>query len=76
MTVARLAGRMAGGSTGPGGFFLDRRDGFGAGQGACARAVIRFQAVTITGAQGQVVAIFRRRRRPLVVRRAAACRMR
>jgi hypothetical protein len=61
---------------GPRGSFLDRRDGFRTGQGACAWAVIRFQAVTIAGAQGQVAAIFRRRRRPLAVRRAAVCRMR
>src|SRR5215471_4049715 len=54
MTAARLAGRAAGGSTGPAGFgfFVCRRDDLWPGQGAWGRAVIRSQAVTIAGAQG------------------------
>src|SRR2546423_14094948 len=63
------------GSTGPG--FLSWSLGWvGAGQGAWGRAVIRSQAVTITGAQGQVAEILRRRRRPLRTRRAGAGRVR
>src|SRR5256885_15828444 len=63
------------GSTGPG--FLSWSLGWvGAGQGAWGRAVIRSQAVTITGAQGQVAEILRRRRRPLRGRRPAGGRVR
>ena len=76
MTVARLAGRVAGGSTGPWVPFMVAGTGFAAGQGAWGRVVIRSQAVAIAAAQGQVAAILRRRRQPLAVRRAAACRMR
>lgn len=46
-----------------------------AGQGAWGRALRRVQAVVITVAQGQVREIFSRRRRPLWVSRAAACRI-
>jgi hypothetical protein len=72
MTVARLSGRVAAGSMGPMGFFIARRDGSAAGQGAWGRAVRRSQACTMAVAQGQVAAILRWRRRPLRVRRAAA----
>jgi hypothetical protein len=37
---------------------------------------MRFHAVTITGAQGQVAEILRSRRRPLCTTRAAVWRMR
>ena len=64
MTVARLSGRVAGGSTGPwvpsllGGMVR-------VGQVGCGMAWTRCQAVVICSARGQVAAIFR------VLRRAA-----
>ena len=48
MTVARLSGRVAGGSTGPWVSFLARRDGFCAGQVGCGMAWTRCQAVVIS----------------------------
>jgi hypothetical protein len=68
---APAGGPVAGGSMCPGGFLWGRWDGVRAGQGACGRAVTRSQAVMMALAQGQVAAIFSRRRRPLRVRRAA-----
>jgi hypothetical protein len=58
MTVARLAGRVAGVPLAPGSF-LGRRDGVVAGQGAWGKAVTRFQAVTMAVARGHVAAILR-----------------
>lgn len=48
---------------------------FRAVHGACGRAARRVQAVAIAVAQGQVLEIFSRRRRPLCASRAAACRI-
>src|ERR1039458_3494679 len=73
MTVARLPGRMAGGSTGPGGSPSWIAKTIFAGQGACGSASIRCHAAVISSAHGQVAWIFRRRRRPPRTRRAAAC---
>src|SRR5450755_928528 len=73
MTVARLPGRMAGGSTGPGGSPSWIVRTIFAGQGACGSASIRCHAAVISSAHGQVAWIFRRRRRPPRTRRAAAC---
>src|SRR5260370_25995790 len=56
-------GPVAAGSTDPGASFLDSRDGF-AGQVGCGRAWIRFQAVMIALAQGQVAASLRVLRLP------------
>jgi hypothetical protein len=76
MAAARLAGRVAGGSTGPGCSFLWPLGRFGAGQGGCGRAVTRAQAVTMSAAQGQLAWMLRRRWRAPRVSLAAACRMR
>jgi hypothetical protein len=65
MTVTRLAGWVAGGSTGPWVALSVGVGWFCAGQGACGRALRRVQALVITVAQGQVREIFRWRRRPL-----------
>ena len=75
MTVARLSGRVAGGSTGPGVPSL-LAGTVCAGQVGCGRAWIRCQAVMIAAAQGQVAAIFRVLRRPPRTSRAAAWRTR
>jgi hypothetical protein len=75
MLEARLAGRVAGGSTGPG-VLAVRWDGWGWGQSGCGRSLIRVQARAMSVAQGQVRGIFRWRCRPLRVSRAAVCRKR
>ena len=64
------------GSAGPGVLLPWSQGRVSAGQGACGRALMRCQAVTMSAAQGQLAWIFRRRRRPPRVSRAAACRMR
>src|ERR1022692_200746 len=71
MTVTRLAGPGAGGST-PGCVLPWLQGWVCAGQGAWGRALIRSQAAMMAGAQGQVAAILRRRGRPPRVSRAAA----
>lgn len=67
MTGARLAGRVAGDFTGPG-FLSDRWDGLVLVSMLGRRALMRSQAVTITGAPGQAAEILRQRRRPLRTR--------
>lgn len=52
MTVAPAGGPGRRGFHGLLGLFPNRRNGFAAGQGACGRAVIRSQAVTMAAAQG------------------------
>ena len=56
MLMARLSGRVAGGSTAPEGSFLGRRDGL-RWSGGMQSAWMRFQAVMIAVAQGHVAAI-------------------
>ena len=52
--MTRVAVRVAGGSNGPG-VLLPRSQGWlGAGQGACGRALIRCQTVTMSAAEGQL----------------------
>src|SRR5271166_1701439 len=75
--VARLAGRVPGGSTGPLAWSPFLVGGFGlAGQGAWGRAVICCQAAVMSPAQGQVAGIRSWRRRAPRTSRAAACRTR
>ena len=76
MTVGRLAGRVPGVPRTPGGTVLSWSLGWlGVGQGACAGALIRVQAVVMAVAQGQVAAILSRRRRLPRISRAAVCRI-
>lgn len=74
MTVARLAGRVAGSSMGHGGFLPSSAGRVCAGQVGREMAWTCCQAVVISCAQGQVAAIFRVLRRLPRTRRA--CRTR